>query len=451
MTAGSVALTGSVTDDEKTDIRAGSSTILLTLTDDSWVTAGAAFDGERQNIINGLMSAQAEANGWNNIVQAGLQVTDVVRTSNTVVTITLPAFAGYDITAQETITVTVPASSLAQSGVGLVASPTFDITVTGTAVARTGTISNDTELDIQAGGSTIILTVTDDTWVVAGGTFDAQRQNIINGLVSAQAEANGWNNVVQAGLQVTDVVRTSNTVVTITLPPFPGYDIGAPETITVTVPATALVVASSAVVAAPTFIISANTPDHMVVTATDGAATAGAAEVVNLQLVDQFGNVVNSALAVSVTVNGSATFSDNDIGGVNGSNTLVGTLAADGSGSVTIINSVLETVTVTADATGDAELVANVDDTVQFRVLTALDFDDVRLVHGQAGDLESIDRSWDDSLTTWSQGDGAPLVNGAAKWTIDKVSPSGDREILGILGDTGSGTDLGIWRWDGTK
>ncbi len=253
---GSVALAGTVTDDAEVDIRASSSTILLTLTDDSWLAAGGAFDAERQNIINGLVSAQAEADGWNNVVQGGLQVTDVMRTSNTVVTITLPAFAGYDITAQETITVTVPASALAQSSIAIVGNPTFDVTVSPGSVALTGTVTDDAEVDIRAGSSTILLTLTDDTWVAAGGAFDAERQNIINGLVSAQAEANGWNNVVQGGLQVTDVVRTSNTVVTITLPAFAGYDIAAQETITATVPASALAQSSIAVVGNPTFDVT---------------------------------------------------------------------------------------------------------------------------------------------------------------------------------------------------
>ena len=110
----------------------------------------------------------------------------------------------------------------------------------------------------------------------------------------------------------------------------------------------------------------AGVADHMVVTATDGTAPAGGTEVLSLQLVDDLGNAISSALDVTVTVTGSATFSANDIGGTNGSNTLNGTLAADGSGSVTITNAVIETVTVSADATGDAQTVANVDDTVDF-------------------------------------------------------------------------------------
>ena len=109
-----------------------------------------------------------------------------------------------------------------------------------------------------------------------------------------------------------------------------------------------------------------NTADHMVVTATDGAASTGGTEVLTFQLVDDLGNPVSKALAIAVTVTGSATFTANDVGGTNGSNSLTGTLSASGLGSVTITNSVAETVTVTANATGDNQTAANVDDTVIF-------------------------------------------------------------------------------------
>lgn len=123
-------------------------------------------------------------------------------------------------------------------------------------VALTGTItSSATDANIVAGGKTIILTASYDTWVAAGATFDAQRQNIINGLDSAQSEANGWDAVVKAGQGVSGVVRTSNTVVTITLDAFASYAITATETITATIPATALT-GGNTVVATPTFTIS---------------------------------------------------------------------------------------------------------------------------------------------------------------------------------------------------
>lgn len=122
----SVALTGTVTAAVKADIVSGGKTIILTLTGDTWVTAGATFDAQRANIIAGLTSAGSETLGWNNVVKALQGVAGVVRTSSTVVTITLDAQATYNITANETITVTVPATALTGAG-ALVASPTFTI------------------------------------------------------------------------------------------------------------------------------------------------------------------------------------------------------------------------------------------------------------------------------------------------------------------------------------
>lgn len=111
----------------------GSSTTSVT---DPWVAVmvelkpSTPFDNQRQAIINGLDSAQSEAAGWDAVVKAGLAVTAVARTSDTVCTITLPAFASYNITAQETITATIPAAALTGNA-QIVASPTFTI-ATGT-------------------------------------------------------------------------------------------------------------------------------------------------------------------------------------------------------------------------------------------------------------------------------------------------------------------------------
>jgi len=136
---------------------------------------------------------------------------------------------------------------------------TIAIAPSGSAVsaALTGTLAdNATEAEIVSGNETLIITLTGDEWVASGATFDAQRQNIINGLVSAQSETYGWNNEVAAvGKQsVEKVVWTSSTVVTITLDAQSAYDITADETITVTVPGTA-VVGGSDIVATPTFDI----------------------------------------------------------------------------------------------------------------------------------------------------------------------------------------------------
>jgi hypothetical protein len=125
--AATCALTGTVTTAVESDIVTGGKTVILTLTGDTWVTAGATFDGQRQNIINGMDSAQAEAGGWDAKVKGLQGVAGVVRTSATVVTITLDAQAAYAITANETITVTVPSTALTGAA-ALVASPTFSVT-----------------------------------------------------------------------------------------------------------------------------------------------------------------------------------------------------------------------------------------------------------------------------------------------------------------------------------
>lgn len=175
-----------------------------------------SFADIRQDIINGLDSAQFEEFGWNAEVRNTLPVSAVVRTSATVVTITLPSSPSYNITAPETITVTVPASAVSGGG-AITASPSFSVS--------------------------------------ALSSFDAIRQDIINGLDSAQSEALGWNQQVRDSLPVSAVVRTSDTVVTITLDPSSSYDITAPETITVTVPASALDGPAN-LTASPTFTVA---------------------------------------------------------------------------------------------------------------------------------------------------------------------------------------------------
>ena len=124
---GSCTLSGTITTTAETEIISGGKTIVLTLSGDTWVSAGASFDAERQAILSGLDSAQSEATGWDAVVKINEVVGAVVRTSDTIVTITLSAHASYDITSSEIITATIPASALT-GATALVAAPTFTIT-----------------------------------------------------------------------------------------------------------------------------------------------------------------------------------------------------------------------------------------------------------------------------------------------------------------------------------
>lgn len=86
------------------------------------------FDDYRQLLINSITSDASETNGWDN-EKSNLSVTDVVRTSDTVVTITLSALGDYSITADETLTVLVPQEMIDNYTDGdVTGAPTFDIT-----------------------------------------------------------------------------------------------------------------------------------------------------------------------------------------------------------------------------------------------------------------------------------------------------------------------------------
>lgn len=125
-TAGiTIALTGTATASiTESDIVTGGKTVVLTLTGDTFVTGTTSEDG----IAAGSDSDAAEANGWDAVVKTNLDNTDVVLSGgNTIATITLPAFATYDISALENITWTIPAASLTTSTSPIVATPTFSI------------------------------------------------------------------------------------------------------------------------------------------------------------------------------------------------------------------------------------------------------------------------------------------------------------------------------------
>lgn len=88
------------------------------------------FADARAATRDGVDSAQAEGTGWDALKSTTMPVANVVRTSDTVITITLAAAGTYNITAQETITATVPATMLS-SAQAVVASPTFTVATGG--------------------------------------------------------------------------------------------------------------------------------------------------------------------------------------------------------------------------------------------------------------------------------------------------------------------------------
>lgn len=154
---GSAIITGTATENiTESAIVSGGKTIIVDLYGAEWVAAGATFEAQRQNIIDGITSAQSEGTGWNAEVRDKEVVGSVVRTDNDTVTITLSASASYNITANETITVTVPASAT-DYGVELVGYPTFQVSAeqagSETTISTAGAVGGTAEYN--AGGITI--------------------------------------------------------------------------------------------------------------------------------------------------------------------------------------------------------------------------------------------------------------------------------------------------------
>ena len=115
---------------DESDITTGGKTIIVTLVGDTWKAAGTGPIGstaDTQAFIDGFDAAASPANGWNNEVRDKALTSEVVRTSDTIATWTVGAQAGYDISAQETITGTIPTAALTTGAGALTATPTFTI------------------------------------------------------------------------------------------------------------------------------------------------------------------------------------------------------------------------------------------------------------------------------------------------------------------------------------
>lgn len=125
-------------------------------------------------------------------------------------------------------------------------------TITGTITAFA------TESDIVAGGKTIIVTLENDTWKVAGtGPIGstADTQEIIDGATAALTPTFGWNNEVRDKALTSEIARTSPTVMTWALGAQAGYNISILESITFTIPSAGLTSGGDPVVATPNFTI----------------------------------------------------------------------------------------------------------------------------------------------------------------------------------------------------
>ncbi|OIQ58737.1 hypothetical protein MOTE_17290 [Moorella thermoacetica] len=265
------AVSGTITPSvTEADIVNGGRTIVITLTNATWAPDIATNLTKRELLIGGF-SATGDTSQWQTLIDAMKAAAVFTRTSDQVLTITLPPVPGFNLTGEINVSLTVPGSVLSGSYSGdtppdLPVGEAFTITpVTTQTATLSGTITQSTtESNIVSGGRTIIITLADDTWAADVASDPSKYYALFDGL-SAPAGADGdkWNNDVineiknKASTDPSVFVRTSDQVLTITLPPVNGFDITGDITVSLTIPASVLTTANEPITVSPAFTISA--------------------------------------------------------------------------------------------------------------------------------------------------------------------------------------------------
>lgn len=232
-----VALSGTAISEGVTEeqVVAGGETVVLDLIGDTFHPDLGGDNAVTTAFIAGITGDDEGGNGFDDEVT--LTHAAITRNSATQVTIVLPAAGSYAITEDETVSVVVPGSALAKGNPAQTATFTITanvtITLTGTAIAG-GVL----ESEIVTGGETIIITLAGDTWAATVGDDNAITDALIAGITGDDEGGNGFNDEVT--VVHGNVVRTSDTIVTVTLPAAGSYAIAADETVTVDVPAVAV-------------------------------------------------------------------------------------------------------------------------------------------------------------------------------------------------------------------
>ncbi|WP_148660323.1 hypothetical protein [Neomoorella thermoacetica] len=293
VTTQTATLSGTITQSTtESNIVSGGRTIIITLADDTWAADVASDQTKRNALIDGL-SAPTGTDGdkWNNFRneiknKASTDPSVVVRTSDKVVTITLPPVSGFDITDDITVSLTIPVSVLTTANEPITVSPAFTIYAIKATLSGTFVTAPPDVAAIVAGGKTIIITLTNATWASDVATNQAKRQALIDGFIANNnANDSEWAEV-KAALKndPRSVTRTSNTMVTIKLPPVHGYNITSGQTITLTIPKDLINGAANDVTATPSLQVgsaaTATISGTLLPSATESDIVAGGKTIV---------------------------------------------------------------------------------------------------------------------------------------------------------------------------
>ena len=248
-----------------------------------------ASDSPTYQLIRGLQSEQNEPYGWNNIVQNGLRSDDITLIDPGLLYVRIPQFPDYDLTQPETIVLTIPAGAMRNNANDIAAAASFEVLATRGRAVLSGTLLEDVSEDFirqgrTASHSNITLEITLQHDTLADRSMcDGDVQNMttmtaadlpgewcwpatpfpagvaapppppIGAPPCVPSQAAGWNYVLQQ-LPCSSLEILSSTSARFTLPPFPDYDIAAPESVTLVLRADALK-SNRQTTATPTFAV----------------------------------------------------------------------------------------------------------------------------------------------------------------------------------------------------
>ncbi|NIU06024.1 MAG: DUF2341 domain-containing protein [Gammaproteobacteria bacterium] len=75
---------------------------------------------------------------------------------------------------------------------------------------------------------------------------------------------------------------------------------------------------------------------------------------------------------------------------------------------------------------------------------------DVQLHYGEGSAADLRLRTFDDAAGTWSAEGTSTTAGSTIKWTVNKVAPDSSEELVAVLSDNGTGTQLDMMRWNGS-
>jgi hypothetical protein len=204
--------------------------------------------------------------GWNGVARRYLEQRHLRLVTNQTLELVLPPLPSYAIDSPETISVAVPAAALA-SGADLAIAPAFTISAdVGTAAldgSLLGALNGGT---LKARAHTLTIRAFNDIFVdTLGEPGDVATAELLSFFESEQSEPSGWNARILPTLTAARVTRVSDTQLDVLVPRASEYySISEPETLSLQLPASAMLSEQ----AVPTL-----NPQSLIIQADPGTAT----------------------------------------------------------------------------------------------------------------------------------------------------------------------------------